>query len=214
MRVTTVFLLLCLLAGNYTFSQAQTKTLFPLSQELPVSEFLEFESSKQAAIEYSNPEIIATLTEDVYPYASRYQLEQPIFGKRREGTMNFSFQAYYTSDDSVVKFISYQIDPDKPSFEEILQPLIEQGKTSQEEISRALEEARNDPELFQKVEAIFQQVRKELTTHLGQPRHIEDEEGITLHNRLFWEDQNLHLLLAYAGLDQKKSGVTVNLYWK
>lgn len=213
MRVLA-FIVLSLFLMAVEAKAQQTRLTFPLTQNLTLHEFVQFENSKGASIEQYGSNMTVTVSKNIYPYVDKYNLAQPLHGSWTTDSVKISFECYFTQSDSIVKYVSYNLGPDRPSLEEVFEQLQREGKTSQQEINKAIEQLENDPQLSQQNTAIYQQLENYFSGRLGEPTSTPNEKKIVEHIRLSWERDNLHVLLAYEGRERRKSSVIMRIYWK
>lgn len=201
-----------IIAGMATAQQAELT--FPLQQELTLQEFIRFEKAKGASIETYDPEFFVITTEEVYPYAKKYEIAQPFHGSRVVDSTEVSFECYFTQADSVVKYISYNLGHAELNFPNALEQLKREGRTSREDIDEAIQQLNNDPRIPRHSMANYRELKKYFAGQLGEPTSIPNEEEIVEHSRLSWQKENLHVLLAYVGNNRRKGSVLTRIYWE
>lgn len=213
MRIFIVLLLGSLFTINTTFAQS-AKWDFPITQELTLQEFIQAEEALGTSFEKKSDEVFSFLTKEVYPFVNDYNLAQPLRGKRTIENTRISFDCYYTKKDSVIKYVSYSLGPVDFDLEKLTTRLQKEGKTSQKEIEKGIQEMKNNPKFHKHNAQIFEELKKYFTEALGQPDSLHAEENEFEYNKLSWEKDNLTVYMAYEGENRKKLGIVTRIFWK
>ena len=190
--------------------------LFPF-QELTIDELIEFEKNHGSVLEkLDENEVISFLSNQTYPYSSRYKIGNPYQGNRsvNSDSIETRISAYYDRDSKKVKYLNYSLSPKAKSIEEIALELQAEGGYNRDEFIRRLNEQEQSETYQNRIINAYDNVLDLLDENGEKMENRNDVDESSLVNHKTYKVENAIVEIGIINIEELNRSVSIRIYWQ